>query len=53
MKMSVNGASTIVGQVSWVICRATGCALSYTEYWLPLLAEANVKRFLHHLENKR
>jgi len=52
MKMSVNGASTIVRQVSCVICGATCCTLSYNDYWLPLEAQMIVKRFLPHLQNE-
>jgi len=53
MKIRVNGASTMVGHVSWVICGATGCTLSWTDYWLPLLAKVKVKRFIPHLQNER
>jgi hypothetical protein len=53
MKMGINKASTIVGHVSWVIWGVTGCTLSYTDYWLPLLAKVNVKHFLPHLQNEQ
>jgi len=36
MEMGVNGASLIVGHVSWVIWRATGCTLSLLDHWLPV-----------------
>ena len=36
LKMSVNGASTIFGRVSWVIWGATGFTKSLTKYWPPL-----------------
>jgi len=53
MKMSVNGPSTIIGHVSWVISEVIGCKLSYTNYWLPLQAKEKVKSSLPHDENER
>jgi len=53
MKISVNGASTILGHVSWVIWEAIGCIFSYTKYWLPLEAREKVKSSLAYNENER
>jgi len=51
--MSVNGGSTIVSFVSWVIYVLIGCRHPFIKYWQPLLAKSTATCSLQHPENER
>jgi hypothetical protein len=51
--MSVNGASTIVGHVSWVIWGWEASNIVINKVLAAFLQKKQTKRFLLHLENER
>jgi hypothetical protein len=53
MKISVNGASTILGHVSWGITPPIGCSQSYRNFWLHLYSKQIAIPSLRYHENER
>ena len=52
LKLSVNGASTIISFASSLSYGPIGCRQPFISYWQPLLAKTTVTRSLWHPENE-